>query len=210
MRHALGMPAGSVRAMLALGILMYLWIMALATTQNNRPLLDQRNATVSFIYLQLIMVLVLCHFLVAHGNTIGRHVSHHSPLWLPRGTLRFLLLLGYFGLAYWTWRNREVFGKFEVKDVEQVIIVAAIVMAAFFVGHVSTGAMRWLSGGRLSPGFLDLQAWFSLIALVLLAWILIARLVINPGISDVDKQLSLVYSEGAMAAFVGFYFGARS
>lgn len=214
-RHALGMPAGSVRAMLALGILLYLWVMALATAKGGEPLLGQPYATASFIYLQLIMVLVMCHFLVGHGHSIGAGVSRHSPLWLPRGTIRLVLLVGYFGLAYWTWRNRADFGKVQVEDLEWVIIVTAVVMAAFVAGHAGTGVTRWMAGGRTPPWALDVQAWFSLIALILLAWILLARLIINPTFvkpidGEPDKRLTLQYSEAAMAAFVAFYFGARS
>src|SRR5262249_36987467 len=98
-RHALGMPAGSVRALLAFAILIYLWVMALATTRDGAGLLAQKEAMTAFIYLQLVMVLILCHFVVAHGKTIGHRVSRHSPLWMPRGSVRILLLAGYFGLA---------------------------------------------------------------------------------------------------------------
>jgi hypothetical protein len=211
MRHALGMPAGSVRAMLAFAILGYLWVMALGTDSKGNGLLSQGEdtkvpATTAFIYLQLTMVLVLCHFVVAHGKSIGSRVSRSSPLWMPRGSVRVLLLAGYFGLAYWTYRFHPDYPK---PNVELVIIVVALVLAAFLVGHLSTRVMHWFSGPVLPFWFLDVQAWFSLIALALLFYVLIGRLVINTSISP-DARLTFQYSEAAMAAFVGFYFGARS
>jgi hypothetical protein len=206
MRHALGLPAGSVRALLAFAILLYLWVMALATTRDGAGLLAQKEAMTAFIYLQLVMVVILCHFVVAHGKTIGHRVSRHSPLWMPRGSIRILLLAGYFGLAYWTYRNHT---DYHQPDVERVMLVVALVMGAFLVGHLSTSIMRLMSGPALPFWFLDVQAWFSLIALALLAWVLIGRLVINTSVAA-ETQLTLRYSEAAMAAFAGFYFGARS
>ena len=218
MRHALGMPAGSVRAILAVAILLYLWVMAVGTGPEGKGLLFQGQipakdgvgngysyASTAFVYLHVVMVVILCHFIVAHGKTIGHHVSHHSLLWMPRGTMRIVLLGGYFALAYWTFQFR---GDYPDPDLHIVFLVVAIVLAAFLLGHTSTSVMRWLYG-TLPPWFLDMQAWFSCIAVVLLAWVLMARLVINPHV-NATTQLTLQYSEAAMAAFVGFYFGARS
>jgi hypothetical protein len=211
MRHALGLPAGSVRALLAFAILAYLWAMALGTDRQGQGLLAQGEgtavpATTAFVYLQLVMVLVLCHFVVAHGKSIGHRVSRHSPLWMPRGSVRVLLLAGYFGLAYWTYRNHPDYPR---PNVELVILVVAIVMAAFLVGHVSTKVMHVFSGPELPFWFLDVQAWFSLIGLVLFAYVLVGRLIINTSISP-EARLTFQYSEAAMAAFVGYYFGARA
>lgn len=212
LRHALGLPAGSIRALLAFGVLLYLWVMAFASGTNAEGkvtgMLAQPMASTAFIYMQVIMVIVLAHFTVAHGKTIGSAVSRHSPLWMPRGSLRLVLLGAYFGLAYWTWTHRAMF-KTTGLDLEPIIVVLSVVLGAFLVGHISTAVMRFLSGGALPYWFQDIQAWFGLISLVLLVWIFIARLVINPNVSD-QTRLSLMYSEPAMAAFVGFYFGARS
>lgn len=209
-RHALGLPAGSIRALLACCVLLYLWVMAFATGIDSdgkvTGMLAQPMAPTAFIYMQVIMVIVLAHFTVAHGKTIGSAVSRHSPLWMPRGSLRLILLAAYFGLAYWTWTHKDLFRQAEM---EPIIVVLALVLAAFLVGHFSTATMRYVSGGSLPYWFQDIQAWFGLIGLVLLVWIFIARLVINPNVSDTAK-LSLMYSEPAMAVFVGFYFGARS
>src|SRR5262249_39550446 len=165
---------------------------------QHRSLLSQLNASTSFVYLQVVMLVMLCQFLAAHGTTIGRQVSRFSPLWMPRFTVRLLLLVGYFGLAYWTFRNRDVFKQYGVPDVEQVVIVLAIVMAAFVAGRTSSQVMRWWGGGGIPYWVLDVQAWVSLVALLLLFWVLISRLVINPTMTDVKNQQSLVYSEAAM------------
>src|SRR5258707_13249355 len=95
-RHALGLPAGSVRALLAFGVLGYLWVLALAPTREGKSLLTENlQASQAFIYLQFLMVLILAHFFTAHGRSIGHQVSRRSPLGLPRGSVRILLLGGY-------------------------------------------------------------------------------------------------------------------
>src|SRR5262245_10900741 len=91
-RHALGMPAGSVRALLAFGVLGYLWILVLPISDRGKPpITAQPNAGHAFLFLQLLIVMILAHFFAAHGRTIGGVVSRRSPLALPRGSVRFLL-----------------------------------------------------------------------------------------------------------------------
>src|SRR5213078_3937167 len=60
-RHALGLPAGSVRALLGLAVLGLLWVMALKLPQKL-PL--------SFVYLQSLMLVILAHYFAAHGKTV--------------------------------------------------------------------------------------------------------------------------------------------
>ena len=100
-RHALGLPAGSVRALLAFMVLGTLWCLVVFTKDEKIP--------VAYVYLQYVMILILAHFFASHGNTIGKHVSPHSPLGLPSGSVRFLLLAGYLGLIVWLFYNRREF-----------------------------------------------------------------------------------------------------
>src|ERR1700723_2479790 len=88
-RHALGLPAGSVRALLAFGVLGLSWLLVWRYGQNNEKL------PLAFIYLQYLGVLILAHFFAAHGGTIGPHTGTRSPLALPRYTVRLLLVAGY-------------------------------------------------------------------------------------------------------------------
>src|SRR5262249_40544972 len=100
-RHALGLPAGSIRALLAFGVLALLWALLLNYVRQKGEGADLPKLPVDFIYLQYLMILILAHFFTAHGHTIGPKVSTGSPLGLPRGSIRFLLLLGVLGLAYY-------------------------------------------------------------------------------------------------------------
>jgi hypothetical protein len=205
-RHALNLPAGSIRALLALGVLAYLWVLAAVTGPDGKPLLAEVQASQAFIYLQFLMVLILAHFFVAHGKTIGSHVSPRSPLGLPRGAVRFLLLAGYLGLAYWMYTQRA---DYKLPDTGPVLFMVGILMAAFVLGYILTHLMRWLAGGVLPAWYQDIQAWFALIALLLMGVVILVRLVINQSL-PLENQVGTGNIETALAAFVGFYFGARS
>src|SRR5258708_7243480 len=132
-RHALGLPAGSVRAILALGILGLLWLFVL---QYN----DTQKLPLEFIYLEYLMLLMLASYFTAHGKTIGTQVSTRSPLGLPSGVVRVLLIAGYLGLAAYMWvYNRYYFDK----PVEgPPVLLILLLLRSFFLGHVLTGIVR--------------------------------------------------------------------
>jgi len=201
-RHALGLPAGSVRAILALAVLGLLWLLALGPTLD--PKIKQLPA--AFIYLQFLMVLILAHYFSAHGNTIGHVVGGRSPLGLPRGSVRFLLLVGYGGLAYFLYRHEP---EFEIPPRSDFFLLLALLLTCFFVGHLLTGLVQRMSGGSLPFWFQDVQAWFALMALICLTILVIVETVVNPGQPPEwkigGKALDLI-----LAALVGFYFGSRS
>jgi hypothetical protein len=203
-RHALGLPAGSVRALLALGVLGLLWLLAL------RPVLGKDLAGVQlpleFIYLQMLMVLILAHFFTAHGGSIGTEPGGRSPLGLPRRSVRFVLLAGYLGLAAYLWRNNL---DFEIPTRGPFLLLLTLLISAFFLGHVVTGFVLWMSRGVLPPAFQDIQAWIALLAILALAIVFVVHVFINPGVEP-GKRIESPVLEATLAALVGFYFGARS
>jgi hypothetical protein len=202
-RHALNMPAGSIRAMLAFGVLGYLWLLAL---QPER--LKEARVSVAFIYLQALMLLILSHFFTAHGSTIGSKADSRSPLGLPRGSVRLLLLTGYLGLAAYLWLNKPKFELTLPQQGEQLLVLPALLLTAFFVGHYLTGVVRFVSGGTLPAWFQDFEAWVALVSLFLLGIVVIVEMVINTSL-PFEGRLDVHYIEAALAAGIGFYFGAR-
>ena len=205
-RHALGWPAGSIRALLAFGVLAYLWILALTPGKEGEGPLAQTRASQAFIYLQVLMVLILAHFFAAHGRTIGSHISPRSPLGLPRGSVRLLLLAGYLGLAYYMYHTKMFF---QVPDTGPVVLMLAVLLSAFVLGHLITWMVLGATGGRMPAWFQDVQAWFALLGLLVLGIIVIFRLVINVSL-PLEQQVNLDVVEMILAGIVGFYFGARS
>src|SRR5262249_41173795 len=162
-RPAFGLPAGSIRALLAFGVLGYLWVVVLRPGKDPGPL--DKEASLAFIYLQFLMVLILGHFFTAHGRNIGSRVSQRSPLGLPTASVRLLLLAGYLGMAYYLWKTQV---KFEIPDTGPVVLLLLVLATAFFVGHFLNKVMVVLGGGVLPAWFQDVQATFALVALLLL------------------------------------------
>jgi hypothetical protein len=199
-RHALGLPAGSVRALLALGVLGVLWALAVgAEHQHKLPL--------TFVYLMFLMMLILAHYFAAHGNSIGKKDGSSSALGLPRGTIRFLLLAGYLGLAWFLFKERGELD-FDTPPKADLILFLALILTGFFVGHLLTVLVRWLSGGTLPPWFQDIQAWLSILSLVGLGVLVLIHVFINDRV-DPAYRIGINLDVG-LATLVSFYFGARS
>jgi hypothetical protein len=204
-RHALGLPAGSIRALLALSVLGLLWAIVLRYQYGATPLPDVK-LPLQFIYLQFLMVLILAHFFASHGSTIGPRVSRRSPLGLPRGSVRLLLLAGYLGLAAFLFKMEP---EVEFPSSGSFILLVGLLISGFFLGHLLTGLMRVLGHGQLPDWFVDFEAWVALLAVFGLGALLIVHVIINPSLPETIK-LQLPTWEAALAAVVGFYFGARS
>ncbi len=199
-RHALNLPAGSIRAMLALGVLAYLWLLVVL-----KDGLANKDASLAFIYLQALMVLILAHFFTAHSSSIGTGADNRSPLNLPRGSVRLLLMGGYLGLGVYVYLHQP---DFQLPETGKLLLLPLILLTSFFFGYVITGIMRGLTGGYLPAWFLDVEAWVAIVALFMLGVIVLIRTVINTQIPFED-QIQLYYVEAGLAGAVGFYFGSR-
>lgn len=200
MRHPLGLPAGSVRALLTLMVLGIFWTLVVISQTKEVEVPD---------YLYYLMFLMLGHYFAARGHTNRAGVQETHPLYLPAGTLRFLIIVGFLAVVGWVfYRDPGFFRRLKVADTSYLPL---LVLAAFFVGLlVSRFSERVLAGPfGLPPWYQDIQAWISLLAVLGLAVEIIIRLVINPTLKS-DEQLRLPGWEGALAAVIAFYFGVRS
>jgi hypothetical protein len=200
-RHALGLPAGSVRGILAVGVMGLSWLLVWRYGSLGEKL------PLAFVYLQVLSVLTLAHFFAAHGGTIGPKTGSRSPLGLPGGTLRLLLVAGYLGLAVFLFMHSQI--SFTVPDQGQWVLIILVVLTCFFVGHLLTVMVRFFSAGILPFWFQDLQAWVALIALLLLGALTMLHAVINPTL-DPENRLDWPTVDAILAGLVGLYFGARS
>jgi hypothetical protein len=186
-------------------VLGLLWLLALQPLLGQGQALGEMQLTTVFMNLQILMVLILAHFFAAHGQSIRAGGTGPSPLHLPRGSVRFLLLAGYLGLAAFLYHTQP---KFEYPSTSAFILLLVLV-SGFFLGHLLTGLVRILSRGALPFWFQDVEAWVALLAIVCMAILLIVQLFINPSVS-LEQRINLPYVEAVLAALVGFYFGARS
>ena len=196
-RHALGMPAGSIRALLGLSVLASLWVMAIAN--------PDKVPTV-FVYLTILKLFILVHYFASHGKTAGLTVSHKHALGLPRGTIRLVLMGGFAGLLTFMWKHQT-----EIvmpKDGLRFYLLIGLLLGGFFLGYVLTKLFR-SSSGDLPAWYQDIQAWLALIAAIGLMVVAIIYGVINASVEE-DRQLTIEQIEAGLAGLIGLYFGARS
>jgi hypothetical protein len=200
-RHALGLPAGSIRALLTLVILVLIWGLMLIPddTDIHIPL-----------YLYYLMFLILGHFFAAHGHSIaGPNTGATSPLYLPRGTLRALIILGFlgvFGYRYYTHPDWNDFLKIREPDLQQPYL-PLVILGGFFLGIF----VNRVVGGtvRLANWFQDILAWLALLATMFLCAEVLIQLVINPSVTPENRIYPGPWHL-VLSAIISFYFGARS
>jgi len=196
-RHPLNLPPGSVRSVLSLTITGLFWLILLLPEQN--PLQVP-------LYLYCLLGLVLVFF-VSHGHSIAPAGSgHRSPLGLPRGSVRGIILLGTAAVIGWCWHsNRELLLQ-RLKPTPEMLdqwpyLLLALTGGFFFGWIIRLGPWRnWY-------WFQDVQAWISLIAMAGLGIEMIIRLFINP---TLEKDINAPLWEQILVAIVAFYFGVRS
>src|SRR5436189_3279393 len=128
-RHALGLPAGSVRAAHVLGIVGIVVATILIPTERER-------AVAIPPYLIYLLFLMLGHYFAAHGVTIAtRDDPTPSPLFLPGGMVRFLTLVALIGCIGWQLyqdpdRLQEQF-ELSLKALEKEPYLPLVILGAF-------------------------------------------------------------------------------
>jgi hypothetical protein len=200
-RQPLGLPEGSVRALLAIMVFGTIW--ALLLIHEDKP------ASIP-LYLYYLMFLILGSYFAArrhHQPASGVRQSH--PLHLPRGTLRFLMIVGFIAAIGWGFYSDPHFLDRLNPLVTEQPYLPVVVVGAFFLGIlIARFGERVLAGPTgVPPWSQDVLAWVSLLAMLGLGAEVLIQLVINPTLS---QPLKLPPWEGILAGLVAFYFGARS
>jgi hypothetical protein len=204
-RHALGLPAGSVRAILTLLVVGLVCALVLI------PPTDPAHPTPLPAYLLYLLFIALGHFFAAHGHTIHqRGEGGHSPLYLPGGVIRLVILVALVATFTWQWVNHHdlLFQQLResVESIQQQPYLPLVILAGFFIGVV----IRTLVGrNRVSYAWQDIEAWFALLGVLGLCFEILWQLVVNPTLEP-DQRIDLPNWQSFLAAIVAFYFGARS
>ncbi len=195
-RHPLGLPQGSVRAVLSLTIVGLFWLLLLIPADKDVQIP---------LYLYFLLGLVLLFF-ASHGRSIAsQETNPHSPFGLPGGIIRGIILLGTVAVVAWCiLSDPDLLITRLTPTATQLPQWPYLLMAllgGFFLG--------WII--RLGPWkglywFQDIQAWISLIAIVLMAAEIVIRLFIRP---NMDQELDLPLFEKILVGIVAFYFGVR-
>lgn len=187
-RHALGLPAGSVRALLALAVVGT--VCALLIREPDRPPPEA---------LESLLFVVLGHYFAARAQA-PEQADGPPPLYLPRGSVRVLLIAGLVAVGVVIFRQEGA--------ASQRGAVTLALAAAFLLGLLLTRVTQWWQRRRGGPSrvFEDMRAVAGLVAVGALA--LHAFYGVLPDASTVGVgRLGL---EQGLAALVGFYFGSRS
>lgn len=193
-RHALGMPEGSVRSILA--ILVVTLVCAVMLVPGRKELLPP--------YLLYLMFLILGHFFVALRH---HDPAQHAPLYLPRTLVKLAIIGGLVATIFWKLYTNadDLMAKWQASlgKVEEQWYMPLLVMGGFFLGII----LRMFVGHNPPPWGQDFEAWVSLIAVVGLFIMALIHLVISP---STNEPQSFPKFEGFLAAVIAFYFGARS
>lgn len=188
--HALGLPAGSVRALLALGVVGT--VSGLIIRDPGTPLPD---------HLESLLFVVIGHYFAARGQAVEHPDSGPPPLFLPRGSVRLLLVAALVTVGVLVFRQDGV----------QALrgLFTLILAFAFLLGLLLARVARWVARRRTRPSrwFADLQAIVGLLAVTALALQLFVGGVL-PGPETLG--VGRIGVEQGLAGLIGFYFGARS
>jgi hypothetical protein len=197
-RHPLGLPAGSVRALLAMMVAALFWTLLLIPE-------DKGFGIPLFLFFLTAMVLL---FFFSHGKSISADPNQAPPFGLPRGTFRVLIVLGTAAvLGFYVYRYNQsplprLVPKPDQLDQWPGLLIA---MAAGLGGGYLIGRGPW----KRSAFFQDFNAWVSLLAMIGLVIETVIVLFINPNLRQ-DHKVDLTLWESILTGVVSWYFGVRS
>jgi hypothetical protein len=195
-RPPLGLPPGSIRGLLSLQITIIFWILLLAPNETAVPI--PLN-----LYFLLAMVMI---FFVSHGKSIARKADPTpSPLWLPGGTLRFVILAGTAAvIAYVAVKHPDRLERLTPNPDQ--LPNWKYYLAASGLGFVLGYGTRMLPF-RHAWMFQAFQAWIAIIAMAILFLHMVFEVIIN---FSLPNAIDPVAWNTIVTGVVAFYFGSRS
>ena len=200
--HALGLPSGSIRALLAILVFGTTW--ALLLLQPGAEVPD---------YLRDLLFIIMGHYFAARHRAAEDPGPGPPPLFLPRGSVRVLLIAGSIAVAVLLFRR----GQLTALD-QNPGVVTLLLVGGFLLGVALNAAMTWWKNrGHRTPRFVeDIRAILSTAAAGLLIFLVLNRLLLLVPPDRIDRlippaiHLGRFGPEHLLAAVVGFYFGSRS
>lgn len=184
----LGLPSGSVRAVIALTLCASLWYQVLV------------GGTIEPILVESALLVVGFYFGVRSGT--GPPISPSTmervrqPLFLPRGSIRVVLLLGFFGVIAYMWYQNRAF--------PEAFILILEVLASYVIGYVLSViiARRQRAGKRPSRAMAVFRNVNALLAMTACGYLCGTLLFGWP-------KFMPEYTGNALAWIVAYYFGSR-
>lgn len=197
-RHPLRLPRGSVRAVLALAVAgTTYWLLAHPSLLSNDALPP---------YLAGALPLVLAYYFAARSNAAPDGAPKEKglrgrPLWLPGGTIRALLALGFFVAA-----GFYAFGVGAQNLLGSKVGPFLLEVAVFLAGQLSRAVLDRVTKDKPAPAWRVLFGDVKAIVAILSA----AGLVLVHTLPD--GTLPAALQDAFAKAFplvISFYFGAR-
>jgi hypothetical protein len=197
--HAFGWPPGSIRAMLTLIVVALVCALMLIS----------RHAGASIpipAYLGYLLFLAVGFYFGARGQHHDPNVP--PPLYLPRGSVRLIILAALTAtVAYKLVNDRtglEDQLKASFEAAKALPLLPLVVVGGFFVGVI----VRAIIGRHERSAWAqNLEAWFALIAILMMSIAVLIDLVIKPSL---PTWVDLPAWESILGGVVSFYFGVRS
>jgi len=199
-RHALNLPAGSVRAAHVLGIVGLICAILLVPAQSTVAIPP---------YLIYLLFLLVGHYFAAHGVTIAtREEAAPSPLYLPGGVVRALIVIALAGVIGWKLYSDEpgLQQQYDTSldELRSQPIMPLVILGGFLIGVI----VRSIVGRENPPlAWQDFEAWVSVLALVGLGVAAVIHLFIQ---TQIEVPFGMPLWESILGGVVAFYFGARS
>jgi hypothetical protein len=200
--HAWGLPSGSIRALLAILIFGTVWVLLLVEPGAEIP-----------DYLRDLLFIIMGHYFAARHRASQDPEPGPPPLFLPRGSVRVLLIAGSVAVAMLLFRRGQLtsFGR-------NPGVVTLLLVGGFLLGVAMNAAMAWWRDrGHRTPRVVeDLRALVSVAAAGLLIFLVLNRTLLFVPSSEIDRLIPPELNFGRLgldrilAAVVGFYFGSRS
>jgi len=201
-RYALGLPAGSVRALLAILVFGGLWAWLLLRSEVEVP-----------DYLQILLFIIIGHYFAVRHESQREEDAGPPPLFLPTGSVRLILIGGFIAVGVALYQQDRLW--LADADGTQIHhgVLTLILVGGFLFGVAIARLWALFTKSASLPRWLeDTRAILSLAAAVLLL-LLLFGLIEVPAWGPLEHLRRLGGGNGinsVLAAIVGFYFGSRS
>lgn len=188
----LGMPVGSVRALLTL-IVVGVVIINLARGQHLEVLWSETLLIAMAHYFTARRFVALSPEVLSRLQQEGVIEKESNPLWLPRHSIRIIIL------AAFGWLGYLIFQQKRLHDTEAVSMLA--IVAAYVAGSLMRSIGSWLSSKtNRSPS----SAWGDIKALTVLIAVSTVAVFELSGIKILPE-----YAHRVALCMMLFYFGSR-
>ncbi|OAI46363.1 hypothetical protein AYO44_02020 [Planctomycetaceae bacterium SCGC AG-212-F19] len=198
-RHPLGLPPGSVRALLILMVMGTIWVLLLMPANVAVPL-----------YLWYLLFLTTGAYFAGRAQTRD---TGPPPLYLPRGSIRSLIIVGFFGIiGYAIFKDPSGFVNkpmLSPADKNETLLLPTVMVGAFLLGVIVNAACRKVlhRPDGMPAWYQDVQAWVSVLAVLGLGAQVILELIVFPSMASPP---TLPHMQIVLSSIIAFYFGART